>query len=45
MLRHHVDLMLTASRDHDPGETFSWLGEASRPRLMPAFLRTVRLPS
>jgi uncharacterized protein (TIGR03083 family) len=28
MLRHHVDLMLTASQDRDPGETFSWLGEA-----------------
>ncbi len=32
MLRHHVDLMLTASQDRDPGETFSWLGEA-RPTL------------
>jgi uncharacterized protein (TIGR03083 family) len=28
MLRRHVDLMLTASQDRDPGETFSWLGEA-----------------
>jgi uncharacterized protein (TIGR03083 family) len=28
MLRHHVDLMLTATQDRDPGETFSWLGEA-----------------
>jgi uncharacterized protein (TIGR03083 family) len=28
MLRHHVDLMLTASQDRDPRETFSWLGEA-----------------
>jgi hypothetical protein len=28
MLRHHVDLMLSASQDRDPGETFSWLGEA-----------------
>jgi hypothetical protein len=24
----HIDLMLTASRDRDPGETFSWLGGA-----------------
>jgi hypothetical protein len=28
MLRHHVDLMLTATQDRDPGETFPWLGEA-----------------
>lgn len=27
-LRHHVGLMLTASGEHDPEETFSWLGEA-----------------
>jgi len=28
MLRHHVGLMLAASQDRAPGETFSWLGEA-----------------
>jgi uncharacterized protein (TIGR03083 family) len=32
MLRHYVGLMLTASQDRDPGETFPWLGEA-RPTL------------
>jgi uncharacterized protein (TIGR03083 family) len=31
MLRDHVDLMLTASRSHDPAETFSWLGGARMP--------------
>jgi hypothetical protein len=31
MLRDHVDLMLTASRSHDPAETFSWLGGARLP--------------
>jgi uncharacterized protein (TIGR03083 family) len=31
LLRHHVDLMLSASQDRDPGETFSWLGEARLP--------------
>jgi uncharacterized protein (TIGR03083 family) len=39
-LRHHVDLMLTASRDRDPGETFSWLGEA-RPTLAGMFAHMV----
>jgi uncharacterized protein (TIGR03083 family) len=32
ILRHHVDLMLTASQAHDPAQTFSWLGQA-RPTL------------
>src|SRR5579864_2056363 len=27
-LRDHIDLMLTASQNRDPGETFSWLGAA-----------------
>jgi uncharacterized protein (TIGR03083 family) len=40
MLRHQVDLMLTASQDHDPGETFSWLGEA-RPTLAGMFAHMV----
>jgi uncharacterized protein (TIGR03083 family) len=40
ILRHHVDLMLTASQDHDPGETFSWLGE-SRPTLAGMFAHMV----
>jgi uncharacterized protein (TIGR03083 family) len=40
MLRHHVDLMLTASQDRDPGETFSWLGEA-RPTLAGMFAHMV----
>jgi uncharacterized protein (TIGR03083 family) len=40
MLRHNVDLMLTASRDRDPGETFSWLGEA-RPTLAGIFAHMV----
>lgn len=40
MLRHHVDLMLTASQDHDPGETFSWLGQA-RPTLAGMFAHLV----
>lgn len=31
MLRNHVGLMLTASRSHDPAETFSWLGGARLP--------------
>jgi uncharacterized protein (TIGR03083 family) len=31
MLRDHVDLMLTASQDRDPAETFSWLGGAQLP--------------
>jgi hypothetical protein len=31
MLRDHVDLMLTASRSHDPAQTFSWLGGARLP--------------
>jgi uncharacterized protein (TIGR03083 family) len=31
MLRDHVDLMLAASRNHDPAETFSWLGGARVP--------------
>lgn len=39
-LRHHVDLMLTASQDHDPDETFSWLGEA-RPTLAGMFAHMV----
>jgi len=40
MLRHHVDLMLTASQDHGPDETFSWLGEA-RPTLAGMFAHMV----
>jgi len=40
MLRHQVGLMLTASQDHDPGETFSWLGEA-RPTLAGMFAHMV----
>lgn len=40
ILRHHVDLMLAASQDHDPGETFSWLGEA-RPTLAGMFAHMV----
>ncbi len=40
MLRHHVDLMLTASQDRDPGDTFSWLGEA-RPTLAGMFAHMV----
>jgi uncharacterized protein (TIGR03083 family) len=40
MLRYHVGLMLTASQDHDPGETFSWLGEA-RPTLAGMFAHMV----
>ncbi|HLK75115.1 MAG TPA: maleylpyruvate isomerase family mycothiol-dependent enzyme [Streptosporangiaceae bacterium] len=39
-LRHHVGLMLTASREHDPEETFSWLGEA-RPTLAGMFAHMV----
>ncbi len=31
MLRDHVDLMLAASRSHDPAEAFSWLGGARVP--------------
>ena len=31
ILRNHVDLMLTASRSHDPAETVSWLGGARLP--------------
>jgi hypothetical protein len=31
LLRHHVDLMLTASQSRDPAETFSWLGAARLP--------------
>lgn len=30
-LRERVDLMLTASNSHDPGETFPWLGGARVP--------------
>ena len=40
ILRHHVGLMLTASGDHDPGETFPWLGEA-RPTLAGMFAHMV----
>ena len=39
-LRHHVDLMLTASREHHPDDTFSWLGEA-RPTLAGMFAHMV----
>jgi len=39
-LRHHVGLMLTAGREHDPEETFSWLGEA-RPTLAGMFAHMV----
>jgi uncharacterized protein (TIGR03083 family) len=39
-LRHHVGLMLTTSQDHDPDETFSWLGEA-RPTLAGMFAHMV----
>ena len=31
ILRDHVDLMLTATRNRDPAETFSWLGGARLP--------------
>jgi hypothetical protein len=40
ILRHHVDLMLTASQAHDPAQTFSWLGEA-RPTLAGMFAHMV----
>jgi uncharacterized protein (TIGR03083 family) len=39
-LRHQVGVMLTASREHDPEETFSWLGEA-RPTLAGMFAHMV----
>ena len=31
ILRDHIDLMLTASQNRDPGEAFSWLGGARLP--------------